>query len=294
MSGIPSRPITRRALLRGMGGLVGAAATGFCYARFGEPQWLRVTRHDISLANPAAKGPPVRIVQLSDLHASAAVPFEFIADAVTLAIAQRPDVVAVTGDFFTGELPHPERYAAILARLSVVAPTFACLGNHDGGPWAHQSGGPATIEGALAMLKNAGVACLHNTSYALTLRGRACQFVGVGDLWSAMCNPTLAFAAAPLREIGGDRPLRVLLNHNPDAKAVLRLFDWDLMLCGHTHGGQLRIPLFGTPFAPVTDKRYVEGLHRWENRWLHVTRGVGNLHGMRFNCRPEISVLDLS
>lgn len=293
MIGVLTRPIARRAFLRGLAGLMGAGTAGALYARFGESQWLRVTRHVISIADPQGKGPSMRIVHLSDLHASPAVPFEFIAEAVTLALAQGPDVVTLMGDFFTHHLPDPERYAAILARLSAVAPTFACLGNHDGGAWARQTGGTPTVEGVLAMLENAGVTCLHNISRALTLRGRAVQFIGVGDLWSAMCSPAAAFEAAPPREGSGDQPLRVLLNHHPDAKGLLRPFDWDLMLCGHTHGGQVRLPLLGTPFAPVTDKRYVEGLHRWENRWLHVTRGVGNLHGLRFNCRPEISVLDV-
>ena len=65
------------------------------------------------------------------------------------------------------------------------------------------------------------------------------------------------------------------------------------MLSGHTHGGQLRIPFVGTPFAPVRDRRFVQGLHRWQDRWLHITKGIGNLRGMRLNCRPEISLLTL-
>jgi predicted MPP superfamily phosphohydrolase len=53
------------------------------------------------------------------------------------------------------------------------------------------------------------------------------------------------------------------------------------------------LPLIGAPFAPVNDKRYLRGLYAWENRWLHITRGVGNLHGIRFNCRTEVSVLEI-
>jgi predicted MPP superfamily phosphohydrolase len=66
-----------------------------------------------------------------------------------------------------------------------------------------------------------------------------------------------------------------------------------LLLCGHTHGGQIRLPFVGTPFAPVRDKRFVEGLHQWDGRWMYITRGVGNLHGVRFNCPPEVSLLTL-
>ncbi len=70
-------------------------------------------------------------------------------------------------------------------------------------------------------------------------------------------------------------------------------YPWDLMLCGHTHGGQLSLPVIGTPFAPVRDKKYVAGLHKWNNKQIHITRGVGNVLGLRFNCPPEVSVLEL-
>ena len=66
------------------------------------------------------------------------------------------------------------------------------------------------------------------------------------------------------------------------------------MLCGHTHGGQFKVPFLNfTPFAPVSDHSMVEGLHSWKGRQIHVTRGVGNLWGIRLNCRPEISLLEI-
>jgi uncharacterized protein len=104
-------------------------------------------------------------------------------------------------------------------------------------------------------------------------------------LWAEEMNPQNAFAKArgELRTI--------LLSHNPDSKVDLGSYRWDLMLSGHTHGGQLYLPIIGTPFAPVRDKRYVAGLKAWRDRWIHVTKGVGNLHGLRFNCRPEVSLL---
>ena len=284
MSTGPKAIFSRRKFLLGAAGTITA---GGLYARFAESQRLRVSRHDVPLG---AKNPAIRIVQLSDLHASSVVPLEFIAEAVTLALAQKPDLIALTGDFVTDSHAGPEGYAAILARLAAAAPTFACLGNHDSGAAHPQAAHNPTIQPVLDLLTRAHIPCLVNASHALTVRGRSLQLIGLGDLWSAMCNPTKAFAQVPARE----GATRIVLNHNPDAKDLLYSFDWDLMLCGHTHGGQVRLPFLGTPFAPVTDKRYIEGLHRWENRWLHITRGVGNLHGVRFNCRPEISVLDVT
>jgi predicted MPP superfamily phosphohydrolase len=284
------RLLNRRKFLVALGGSALTAAGGAAYVRWGEPHWLEVHRVAVPLARDPGAGPALRILQLSDFHLSPVVSLEFIADAIALGLTQRPDLIVVTGDFFTNRLDDAARYAEVLARLSAAAPTFACLGNHDGGPWTQRVGGNATIDEARALLRAARIACLHNDSLSLTVKGRPLQLIGVGDLWSGMCDPATAFARTPPR----GRATRILLNHNPDAKDRLRPFDWDLVLCGHTHGGQLRLPFLGTPFAPVADKRFVEGLHRWQERWLYVTRGVGNLHGVRFNCRPQVSVLDLA
>ena len=123
---------------------------------------------------------------------------------------------------------------------------------------------------------------------AESLKEQALRLAGVGDWWAREMEPTLAFADVPTDAT------TILLSHNPDTKAALAPFPWKLMLCGHTHGGQLDLPVIGTPFAPVTDHRFVRGLHRWEGRWMHITKGVGSLHGMRFNCPPEVSVLTLT
>ncbi len=280
---------TRRRFLAGLGATAGAALGGAGYARFGEPHWLDVHRVEVPRASGLAGQSRLRIAHLSDFHASPCVSLDFIAVAVDRAIAEQPDLIALTGDFVTNRVYEGARYAAILGRLSAAAPTFATLGNHDGGPWTRLAGGLPTTDDVRALLAAARIPCLLNASTSVTVRGRSVQIIGVGDLWSDMCDPATAFGSAPAR----DTATRVLLNHNPDAKLGLKNYDWDLVLCGHTHGGQIRLPLFGTPFAPVVDKRYVEGLHRWENRWLYITRGVGNLHGVRFNCRPQVSVIEI-
>ena len=141
------------------------------------------------------------------------------------------------------------------------------------------------------LLQNANIRLLHNEHITETVNGHEWNVVGVGDLWNGECLPDLAFA-----EVDPTRPTLVL-SHNPDSKDLMADQPWDLMLCGHTHGGQIYLPGLGAPLAPVKNKKYVRGLHRLGERgerWLHVTKGVGNLHGMRLNCRPEVSVLDVS
>ncbi|MEO6002867.1 MAG: phosphodiesterase YaeI [Opitutus sp.] len=282
--------ITRRQFLLGVAGTVLSAGAGFEYVRRVEPRWLAVSHVNVPLRSSLKPAGTLRVLHLSDLHLSSVVPLEYIAQSIDRGLEEKPDLIAVTGDFYTGDAADIIQYAEVLSRLSAAAPTFACLGNHDGGTWSQKHGGVAMINAVLGLLARARITCLLNESHSLEVKGRRVQLFGVGDWWSGMCDPQAAFAkSAPHADA-----LRLLLNHNPDAKTVLRHYDWDVMLCGHTHGGQVRIPLVGAPFAPVEDKRYLRGLYPWENRWMHITTGVGNLHGVRFNCRPEVSVLNLS
>ena len=119
------------------------------------------------------------------------------------------------------------------------------------------------------------------------MRDREVQLVGVGDLWAGELDPARAFE-------GADGSTTIALTHNPDSKDALSFYKWALMLCGHTHGGQVALPLIGRPLAPVRDRRFVAGLHAWRDRQIYITRGVGNLYGLRLNCRPEVSLLRLS
>lgn len=282
--------LTRRQFIRGVVGGVTTSTAAFAYMGQIEPYRLEVCHVSVPLNRAQPPRTSLRVLQLSDFHLSSCVSLEFIARSVELGLAEKPDLIALTGDFCTGKVQQASRYAAVLRRLSASAPTFACLGNHDGGRCSPYYGSEPTIDAALDLLKSANVTCLLNDGRGLTVRGQAYQIVGVGDLWSAMCDPEKAFAALPAR---GDA-VRLVLNHNPDAKELFRAEDWDVMLCGHTHGGQIRLPLFPGHFAPVSDKRYLAGLYRWADRWMYITRGVGNLYGVRFNCRPEVTVLTLA
>ena len=266
--------------------LLFAPIAGLAYMRFGEPRWLDVGRHEVPLAGDGRA--PLTVLQLSDFHASHFVSLEMIAASVELGLRScTPDLICLTGDYITWKWDDWDGYAKVLAPLAKIAPTFACMGNHDGGLWAASSRGYEHHGLVAGMLEQAGVQLLHNRSAELTSAGWRLNLVGVGDQWAKEMEPALAFRAVAPADY------TILLSHNPDTKSGLREFSWDLLLCGHTHGGQLDLPVIGTPFAPIRDKRYVAGLHRWENRWLHVTKGVGNLHGMRLGCRPEISVLTL-
>ncbi len=226
---------------------------------------------------------------MSDLHVSAFVPLEIIEDGVKLALREKPDLFVLTGDFVTNSAPFDEkRYARALKHLGRTAPTYACLGNHDGGSWCAGIGGFADTTVVRSLLQNSRVMLLHNRSAVIRVRGTGLNLVGTGDLWNHEVDAESAFSA-----IDSSLPV-VLLAHNPDTKDVLGDRSWDVMLSGHTHGGQVMLLGVEKEFVPVKDKRYIAGLGEWRGRKLYVTRGVGSLGGIRLNCRPEVTVLELT
>jgi len=277
--------MTRRTFIYSAMAASVAAASYPCYF---EPRWLAVSHLPVELPRTPLPA-PVRILHLSDLHLSPPVPLSLIDTAITLGLREKPDLICLTGDFITGQEDLSSRdYVQTLARLSAAAPTFAVLGNHDGGRWSRERFGYPDTAPVRTLLNRSGIQLLHNTSVDLQVRRTEVSLVGVGDLWTEEIEAAVAFSA-----VDPQKPV-ILLAHNPDSKDVLADRPWDLMLSGHTHGGQVRIPFDGPRFAPVADKRYVAGLGTWGARQIHVSRGVGNLAGVRFLCRPEVSLLELA
>lgn len=272
----------------GVGGLAGiSAAAG--YSMMSEARRLEVGVTDVALPGPASAG-ELTVLQLTDLHCTSESSLSLIGEAIGLGLEFRPDLVCLTGDYVTnGRLRLKERYAAALRRLVEAAPVYAVLGNHDGGRWAGSIGGLASPEPMIEFMEGAGVRVLHNASAAWRRRGWALTLVGTADLQSDRFDARAAFAG--VGEEAGDAV--ILLAHNPDTKDLVRGYRWHLMLSGHTHGGQVVLPFVGPPYVPVRDRRFLAGLYSWGGRQLYVSRGVGNLYGLRVNCPPEVAILRL-
>lgn len=202
-----------------------------------------------------------------------------------------PDAVCMTGDFITNQYAFDEAgYQRILKRLAAHIPCYACLGNHDGGNWTTHVGGYATSEVVRRLLQASGIELLHNRAVIIDIKDQRIVFAGVGDLWNEEVD-----AAAAFREVTDTpRNATVLLAHNPDTKDLVREYPWDMMLSGHTHGGQVLVPGIGTRFVAVRDKRFISGLKHWNGKNIYISRGVGNLAGVRLNCRPEVTTLTLT
>ena len=176
-----------------------------------EPRWLDTEIHKVRMPRLRRH---IRLVQLTDRHASSVVTLGMIADSVALAVAARPDIICLTGDYISvPDVPAAHEYARTLAPLAKSAPTLAVLGNHDGGFWAENSGGFPDHSYADRVLEMAGIELLHNRSRVVEVRGQPLALAGLGDAWSREFNPAAAFAG-----IRHSALPTVVLSHNPDTK----------------------------------------------------------------------------
>jgi uncharacterized protein len=283
-------PVSRRQLLVAGSAAIVAGAAGLSYSVLVEPRWPEVIRREVP-TRWLTGSERLRILHLSDLHASPAIPLDWLREVFTLALAEKPDCTVITGDFTTsGEPVEIPAYVRLLNVLAKAAPCYASMGNHDGGKWKVNLGRRETSVATRRMLSDAGVSVPHNAYQEVTIAGIPLQVIGVGDLWAKELDSHSAFQGLTRHA----NQLRILLSHNPDTKAILQYFSWELMLSGHTHGGQVVLPGYGPLVLPIADRHYDAGLYTYQGRRLYVSRGVGGVFGgLRFNCRPEITILDL-
>ena len=227
---------------------------------------------------PAHDG--LKIVQLTDFHHSLFTPLEEIQRAVHMANHLRPDVVALTGDYVTLSPAYIWPVARALGRLRARLGVFAILGNHD------FQVDPEAITRALRAQR---IRVLRNSHCALRSRSGNLWVVGVDDLWWEAADIRAALRSVPAREP------KVLLCHNPLGIRLAAAHGIDLMLSGHTHGGQVRLPMVGSVYGrSKLGKRFVEGWNRLDGTQIYVSRGIGKvLVPLRFGCPPEITCLRL-
>jgi uncharacterized protein len=242
---------------------------------------LVVERRDVVLEGLARSFDGYRVAFLTDLHASAVVPAWWIERAVETALGLDPDLVLLGGDY----LSHGDRYAgglaALLRPLTARDGVYGVLGNHD-----HYVGADVVRRA----LREAGLVELRNRAVTLERGGGRLAVAGVGDLGYDVVDPRVALAG-----VDPDVP-RLVVSHDPDVFAY-----WpadvrcDLMLSGHTHGGQAHLPILGPPYVPSQfGFRYLAGAVREGGRQLYVSRGIGVITApIRWRCPAELTCLIL-
>lgn len=277
-----SAKFTRRAFLKysALAGGAAALAGGAVDALFIEPHRFRVTEHTIFLPRLGAAWDGVRIAQISDIHVGRFSDMDHAREIVDMTNDLQPDIVALTGDYVSRAGAITPALVEALRDLRT-KDKFAVLGNHD--YWADASRMAATLE-------SAGIVLLTNRHVLLRRGGGRLCLAGVNDVWSVPPPD----AAAALAGVPSNVP-RIVLCHNPDyAEVVPRNLRIDLMLCGHTHGGQVRLPFLGAPLLPITHRKYAEGLVAGPVCPVFVSRGLGMVSiPVRFNCPPELPLITL-
>ncbi|MGH7131794.1 MAG: metallophosphoesterase [Phycisphaerales bacterium] len=275
------------------GGAIAAGGT-LAHGTLVAPWQLRATRYRVPIKGlpPAFDG--LRIGYVSDTHLGPRIPEGFVREAISQLAGLNPDLFLLGGDYVHNGPDQIVRAAKLFEVLVATGkPVIGVLGNHDwyaGGQESH------------AALRAAGVRTIDNGRVYLradrTVADRPPQgpclcIAGVGDLWTDLCDPR--------RALDGVRPdiVRLMLSHNPDVADYLELGPTgtcrvDLMLSGHTHGGQVVLPLIGTPVLPVANKSLSYGLLQGRGCRVLISSGVGmSMIPIRVNCPPEVVEITL-
>ena len=275
---------------------LGALAAG-AYGVFIEPYRLRVRRVHLPIASFQAPDTVVRILHITDLHLRAG-------DARRVRMIRRlaglkPDLLLLTGDLIHGG-PDPD--AELATVLEALAPlrarhgAYAVLGNHDHvrrhriGSWLGQPLRFHDTTELVRALEAHGIRVLANAHVNLTVRGQPLTLVGVDDPFYWQDDIRRATAGAPR-----DNP-RLLLAHTPDIVRALDDERFDLILCGHTHGGQVRL---AESIVWHTNTRLSlprnAGLMRLGDHLVYCSAGVGvSVLPLRLNCPPEVGWIELA
>ncbi len=245
------------------------------YAIFVEPRTLDVVNYKIQEESLSG----IKVVLIGDLHVKPNQAERL--DAVIAKVnEQNPDLILGVGDYISGSdgkssMPI-EEMALHLSNLKSKYGIYTVLGNHD---W-WDDGNKITTE-----LEKIGFKVLENSNTKVNINGKTIHIAGLADLNTRMAN------------IGGalwetSNPV-ILLTHSPDVFPKIPN-TVNLTLAGHTHGGQIRIPLIGGLVVPSKfGNRYSQGLVIEEDKKMIVTKGIGtSIFNIRFNCKPEIVVIE--
>ena len=239
-----------------------------------------ITETDIFLDRLPAPFHDLRIVQLTDIHHSLLTPIEDVQRVIHLTNVLRPDLIALTGDYVTLSPSYIWPVARALGKLRARLGIFAVLGNHD------FQAGATEITRALRAQR---IRVLRNAHFAVRRRSTILWIAGVDDLWWEADDFPAALGALPAEDT------KILLCHNPLGIHPAAKRGVDFVLSGHTHGGQVRLPVVGSVFGrSKLGKRFVEGWNRLNGTQIYISRGIGKvLLPVRLGCPPEIACLRL-
>jgi uncharacterized protein len=259
-----------------------AAAGGLVYSSQVEPRWVRINRVSLPIPDLPLAFEGYRIALISDLHLNREATLADLADTVCQVNDLNPDIILIPGDFSSHSRDNQNLRSATkpLAQLHAPDGVWATLGNHD-----YRAG----IEIVGKTLAEANITLLKNENRRICRSGSEIALAGVDDVIRGMPHLPKSLDGIP-----DDMPT-ILMVHEPD---FARISSVDprvrLQVSGHTHGGQIRVPVLPALVLPHFGRMYVNGGYRVNGMGLYVSTGIG-MAGLplRFNCRPEIAVITL-
>lgn len=271
--------VSRRQFLKAAPALLAVPPlAGAAYGNFVENKIINVERHTVSLTTlpPAFRG--MTAVQFSDIHAGLFLETSRIKAAVRTINDLQPDIIMLTGDLIHNAVSYIAPCFEALAQLRAPMGIFVCLGNHD--HWTD-------AQKIITTSREAGFTVLINESMTLSRYEEQLHIAGVDDLWSKNYQLENALHGIPADDC------TILLAHQPVTFKDAAEKHVDLMLSGHTHGGQIVIPVFGSDLSLTSFfYEYVKGWYHIEESSLYVNSGFGFTGPpFRFNAPPEITHL---
>ena len=266
------------------------------YGSIIEPRLMKITNIDINLRQ-TQKHEQLKIVHISDIHVGTYKKEQYIRRLADEINKIRPDLVVMTGDFILNNQEDAE-YLRPLEKISRIYPTYAVTGNHEYnlGDWNNSSF--SSLNDKTTTLRKVfdeiGVTLLENQTKLIADNQGSFYLIGIEDIWKQneeLKNNLEKITANLNREYP-----TILLSHNPDI-IIQDTSAFDLILSGHTHGGQIRLPFIGSVMKLPTEisDSYDKGLFSLENgNQLFITSGVGESSPRsRLFCLPEIVVINL-
>ena len=223
----------------------------------------------------------MRIGYVTDTHVNPYFRQRDLQRGIDLIAAERPDLILFGGDYISETTRYMDEAAPVLGELARMAPlgAFAVLGNHDLG--GHT---PAVVGG----LEREGIQMLRNQAVAIPWRGDELWVAGIDDTLLGRPLPAAAFGMIP------DGAATLCLWHEPDAADIAAPFGPFAQLSGHSHGGQVRLPVLGELAVPIGGRKYPIGQYDIAGMQLYVSRGLGTYRPpVRFRCPPEVTLVTL-
>ncbi len=264
----PPRPL--RSLAASLSQVAQAALT--------EPYRLSIEQHTIHLRRLPRSLDGLRIVQLSDIHHSPFTGSAQVARAVEAANSLAPDIIALTGDYVSHERSYAAPCAELMGRLRARYGVYAVLGNHD-----HWTDAPLITD----LFRAEGIRVLINEGMRFKHGNAAFWLAGVDDTMVGLEDLPLALSGSRADE------MKLLLAHNPIILRRAARAQVDLVLSGHTHGGQVAWRSERNAMGRLR-RRLLKGLGRRADTQIYVTRGLGtSVLPIRYGCPPEVSCLEL-